>query len=377
MKGLLKDLDGDRKRWLCRVYLGMDGLGKRHYTSKTVRGTKADAQKELNLLLAEAQKQENVRPNRLTVEVFYPDWLASKKKISDNTRSQYEERVTADILPYFGKTMLKDITPQLVERWVTWMQRERAVSPRTIRYSATVLGMMMRTAFRWQLIPAIPTLGLELPEDPHTEMAVLTPDQMRAVLSASLGTYWHPFWSLLLTGGLRPQEALALDVSDLDGTRVSISKAVTVNEKDVAVVGPTKTKKSRRTVALPAETIAALHAHRREQRILGGLLFRNRDGGLWDMSKVRKAWKKACKAAEVPEVRLYDARHSHATALLALGANLKVVSERLGHASVKLTGDVYAHVLPEMDDRVAELMGTIIAKPVPAPEAVQATSAGR
>jgi integrase len=56
----------------------------------------------------------------------------------------------------------------------------------------------------------------------------------------------------------------------------------------------------------------------------------------------------------VPVIRLYDARHTNATTLLQAGENLKVVSERLGHASIQITADVYAHVLPEMDEGAAD-----------------------
>lgn len=352
-----------RNKWLLRWFVGRDGLGKRHYDSELFEGTHKQAQNALGDRAAARRINRHLRPGKQTVEEFYPDWLASKRGISAYTRSQYEARYDLDILPFFGKTNLRDVTPQLVAKWITWMQ-ERSLGPRTIQYSVGVLKQILRLAFQWQLIPNIPTDGVELPAQQLKQRDVLSPEEMRTLLdhSKATGDVYAPLWAVLLTGGLRPQEAIALTVADLVGARVSISKAVK-EENGKLVVGDTKTAKSRRTVALPQDTADLLRAHMRASGIIGGPIFLNRSGGYLDISKVRKAWRRACKAAGVPVVRLYDARHSHLTALLAAGVPLKVMSERAGHSSVKITGDIYSHVLPEMDDRAAQAMEALLTQP--------------
>jgi integrase len=370
------------RQWLLRWFVGRDGRGKRHYGSQMFEGTAKQAQQKVEELAGAARGQKHLRPNRQTVEDFYPDWLASKKKLSAYTRSQYEARYTQDVLPFFGKTLLKDVTPQLVARWVEWMQAERKLSARTIQYSTGVFKQIMTLAFRWQLIPSVPTDGVELPAQRHEEGAqqapeVLTPEQMRQLLDHSRDTAdpLFPLWSVLLNGGLRPQEAQALEVADLVGNRLTIRQAVKDDGNGGLVIGPTKTAKSRRTVQLPQEAAEALRAHLRARQYIGGLIFRNTAGGLTDLSKLRKLWRKACRSAGVPELNIYAARHSHATALLAAGVPLKVVSERLGHASVKITGDIYSHVLPEMDDRAAQAMEALLAaKPYTAAAAASGAS---
>lgn len=355
------------RKWLVRAFLGRDGLGKRHYTSKMVEGARREAEKELTNMLAEAGKNGHVNPNRLTVEAFYPDWLASKKGISKNTRSQYEERVKQDILPYLGKRLLKDLTPQLVQKWIAWLE-EKGHSPRTVQYSYGILKQLLRRAISWHLLANLPTEGVELPKPQGAEAAeqkapALSPAETQRLL-ASAGADDDPYralWLTLLTAGLRPQEAFALDAGDLQGSVLSISKAAVETAPGRYVVGPTKTKKSRRTVAVPGATATALREHLKAHGIIAGLIFRNSAGGILDISRVRRAWKKRCEAAGVPVLHLYAARHTHATALLAAGVPLKVVSERLGHASVKITGDIYSHVLPEMDDRAAKVMEAMLA----------------
>lgn len=357
---------------LIRWYVGEDGLGKRHYESEIVHGTDRQARLALADRIAARRLNKHLRPGKQTVEEFYPDWLASKRKISAYTRSQYEARYQLDILPFFGKTNLRDVTPQLIAKWIEWMQG-RELGPRTIQYSVGVLKQIVRLAFRWQLIPNVPTEGVELPQLAPKQQLVLAPEEIGTLLASSkaTGDVYAPLWAVLLTGGLRPQEALALDVADLVGSRLSISKAV-VEEHGKLIIGPTKTKGSRRTVALPDDTAAMVRAHIKERGIIGGLVFRNTAGGIVDISKLRKAWKKACKLAKVPEVNLYGARHSHITALVAAGVPLKVVSERAGHASVKITGDVYSHVLPEMDDRAARVMEELLAAPTQSQRSVKA-----
>ena len=122
-----------------------------------------------------------------------------------------------------------------------------------------------------------------------------------------------------------------------------------------------KTKESIRTVSLPRTTLEAFKTHRARQNaemLLAGeryqrqdFIFAGKTGAWLSPDNVRKRWKTLLKRAGLPKVRLYDTRHSHATALLTKGVNLAWVSERLGHTDVKMTKDVYAHVLPEAHRR--------------------------
>jgi integrase len=131
-----------------------------------------------------------------------------------------------------------------------------------------------------------------------------------------------------------------------------------------------KTKKSRRRVSLPPILIDALTAHRRQQAeamLASGesferndYIFPNKVGRPLDVNNVRDLFHKLCEAAEIRKIKLYGLRHTHATLLLAAGVHLKVVSERLGHSSIMLTGDVYSHVMPETETATAMTIDTLI-----------------
>jgi integrase len=74
----------------------------------------------------------------------------------------------------------------------------------------------------------------------------------------------------------------------------------------------------------------------------------------------KRSFKPLLEKAELPAIRLYDLRHTCATLLLLAGVAAKVVSERLGHASVTLTLDMYTHILPDMQQRAAEALHSVL-----------------
>lgn len=119
-----------------------------------------------------------------------------------------------------------------------------------------------------------------------------------------------------------------------------------------------------RRVDLPAFALDALNAHRRQslaEGTLGDAVFVAPDGNYLQPSNMRqRSFGKILARADVPEIRFHDLRHTCATMLLAAGENIKVVSERLGHSSVKMTLEVYAHVLPGMQKQAADTMQKLL-----------------
>jgi len=73
-----------------------------------------------------------------------------------------------------------------------------------------------------------------------------------------------------------------------------------------------------------------------------------------------RAFRRLVDTADVPRIRLHDLRHTHATHLLTTGANVKIVSERLGHASVAFTLDTYGHVMPGQQADAAAAVARLV-----------------
>jgi integrase len=131
-----------------------------------------------------------------------------------------------------------------------------------------------------------------------------------------------------------------------------------------------KTRMGKRSLALDPATLAALHEHKarqeQERAEVGsawtdsGLVFTRPDGAPLHPDLITDWFRRLAQAAGLPKIRLHDVRHSYATAALAAGIPAKVVSERLGHATVAITMDVYSHVIPGMDAQAANAVASLI-----------------
>lgn len=250
---------------------------------------------------------------------------------------------------------------------------------------------------KWQILFRNPADFVDLPRNEKKEMSALTAEQVGEFLKAAeasgacacnqkrrkLATDKKPelkpcrytaLFSLAITSGLRPGEYLGLQWPDIDLDRgtVMVRRALVPDSDGGWTFAEPKTKQSFRTVPLPPSVTRALVEHKRRQaaeHLAAGpeysnqqLVFATPTGEPLDIRNlVNRHFKKILEAAKLPNaVRLYDLRHSCATLLLAQGEHPKIVSERLGHASITLTLDTYSHVLPTMQQQAAERLESVL-----------------
>ena len=136
------------------------------------------------------------------------------------------------------------------------------------------------------------------------------------------------------------------------------------------IVSEPKTAKGRRSIALDPGTIEVLKAQAQRQLVDqaekaeawsdSGYVFTKETGEPWHPQMVSRAFAQAIAAAKLPEIRLHDLRHTHATLALQAGIHPKVVSERLGHATVSITLDTYSHAIPAMQEEAAALIAGLV-----------------
>src|SRR5207247_11105156 len=169
--------------------------------------------------------------------------------------------------------------------------------------------------------------------------------------------------------GMRRGETLVLRWADLDGsfTTAQVRRSLQVCGEGMAFVEP-KTRRSRRSVVLPAFLAPFLVRQKQDQEarraacpswVDTDLVIDGGQGGPRHPDTLSSGWYSFCKRSGLPHVRFHDLRHAHATLLLLSRVHPKVVSERLGHASVGITLDTYSHVLPSMQSEAAAAIDSL------------------
>jgi integrase len=369
---------GERS-WLVRVFAGRDSeTGKRQYQSKTIHGTKKDAQRYLTESLRDRDMGIVVEPETAGLGRYLDKWLetSAKPRLRAKTLEDYRQLLARYVRPELGGRPLAKIRPLEIQALYQGMQ-DRGLSARTVRYTHAVLHSALSQAVKWRMLAQNPAENVDLPRQQRTEMRVLTPDQTRLFLDAAKLDRLGTMFAVAVTTGLRPSEYLALKWSDIDfaTTTLSVSRTLEWMKGGGWQFQDTKRSGSRRTIGLQNSVCAMLQQHRLDQAKERsdaaeawqetGLVFTTRSGGPLDERNIaQENFARILTSAGLAPIRLYDLRHTAATNALGAGVSPKVVSEMLGHASVAFTLDVYAHVLPHMQKQAA---ATVEALLFPAP----------
>ncbi len=348
--------------WYIRIFLGRDANGKRKYFNKTIHGTKKDAQKYLTAKTREKDLGVFVEPASMPLNEFLDRWLEeiARNKLRARTFDNYESLLNCHVREKIGAKRLSDIQAYEVQKLYNDMKKTN-YSPKTIRHVHNVLSPAFKQAVKWKMLMQNPCDLCELPRMEKTEMMYFTPEQTAKFLDAAKDDKYFTTFLLAIETGMRPEEYLGLQWKDIDFKNevLSVRRALVVKKGGGFIFTEPKTKKSRRSIPISNTLIDALKSHRRnqlEERMKLGaeyetldLVFASEIGTpLLHGNLLRRHFKPIRDKANLPKIRLYDLRHTTATLLLSAGENPKVVSERLGHASIVLTLDTYSHVLPSM-----------------------------
>jgi integrase len=226
----------------------------------------------------------------------------------------------------------------------------------------------------FKLLTSNPARELKLPRRVKKEMKALSPEAAQAFLEECANDKHGLLLEFALITGMRPEEYLALTWRDMDlkkGTATIQRVLVRKRKGGGWSLQPPKTPRSRRCVPFPLYLAKQLESHKRvqnETRLKLGsawknnnLAFASETGTPLSLRNLqRRHFKPILERAKLENIRTYDLRHSCATLLLAAGENPKVVSERLGHASIVLTLDTYSHVLPTMQQAASDKLEKIL-----------------
>ncbi len=315
----------------------------------------------------------------MTVGDYLETWLAdyAKPNVAGKTFERYADIVRGHIRPALGHLMLQKLHPLHVQEFYSTALAEGrrdgrgGLSAQTVLHCHRILRGALNQAVRWQLLVRNPADAVVPPRPVRREMMALDETGTVLLLNAAKRSRLYGPIMLAVTTGLRRGEVLALRWTAIDLNRgtLSVREALEQTRDGLAFKQP-KTAKGRRIVDLPRIAIEELQTHKMEQAqqrlLLGpayedhGLVFPEPDGRPWAPDKLSSALAALVRRAGFTGLRLHDLRHTHATQLLKEGVHPKVVSERLGHATVAITLDTYSHVLPGIQRDAAERIDAAI-----------------
>jgi integrase len=340
------------------------------------------AEAELTRLLHALQTGSYIEPNRLTVGEFLDRWLQdyAKPSVSPKTFERYQSIITQHLKPALGRLPLPKLTPLAIQgSYTQWRESGRkkprktdppGLSENTILQHHHVLHKALQMAVRWQLISRNPADAVEPPKPQRREMRAIDEAQTAWALDfteAKKSELYVPILTAVATG-LRRGEILALRWQDIDAGAgiLSVRRSLEETKAGGLRFKDTKGKRSR-VVDVPPILMEALEAHHDRQnefrKVFGpdwvdnDLVFPREDGSPWEPDRFSSLYFDWIAKAGLKGVRFHDLRHSHASQLLRLGTHPKVISERLGHASVAFTLDTYAHVLPGLQREASDKVG--------------------
>ena len=254
------------------------------------------------------------------------------------------------------------ITPELVGEVVDGMRAELASA--TVRTNYGVLRAIMAKAVERDVIGRSPCRGVDLPRPDRREPQFLSIEELHRLADA-LDIEYRPMVYVAGVVGLRWSEVAGLRVGRLDFLRRTVTVAETLAEVEGGLTfAEPKSEASRRTVGVPSPIMdmLAVHLARRGRPRPDGLVFVSPDGEPLRASQFRRrVWAPAVAATGLEALTFHGLRHSAVGLMIELGAHPRVIQQRLGHASVRTTLDVYGRVLPEVDDRVTAGLGDLVA----------------
>lgn len=349
-----------RQRWIAEATIGYTPAGKR-ITKKGSGRTKTEAKNKLREVLRDHEDGVAITSANATVTDAVNDWLAyglngrSKGTVDKNTFL-----VNKHIIPVIGARKLRNLSAEDVDRWLA--DRATMLSTRSLREVYACLNRSVNRAMARDKVKRNVVALCTLPKGKEGRPSKsLTLDQAKTLLAAAAETRMYAYIVVSLLTGARTEElrALTWDHVDLDGKPDEdppVPPSIQV-WRSVRAGGDTKTRKSRRTLALPVRCVRALRQHQQRQDSAkkwagrdwkeNGIVFAGPNGEKRDAASVRRAFRRVTARAGLGsnEWTPRELRHSFVSLLSSNGVRLEDIADLCGHSGTTVTERVYRHQL--------------------------------
>jgi integrase len=355
---------------------------ERRRETKAGFATRKECVAAMNKVLVAVEQQSYTAPTKASVrEYLVKEWLpAVKATIRPTTYGSYLQHVECHIVPHIGSVKLQKLSGSQVNALYAKLAESGAkngrkgISPMTIHHVHACLHKACKDAVRWGHISRNPLDAADPPRkkgDGSKEMQTWTAEQLKAFLDSVKDDRLAALWHTIAMTGMRRGEALGLRWTDIDleNARLAVRRALIPTNREVVVSEP-KTAKGRRVIAIDPGTVEVLKGQAARQLdeqkqwdaawVDSAYVFTAENGAALDPESVTRYFRQAVAKSMLPPIRLHDLRHTHATLALQAGIHPKVVSERLGHATISITLDTYSHAIPAMQEEAATLIAELV-----------------
>src|SRR5690625_761527 len=375
-------------RWQLEVDLGSyvdpkTGKRKRNRKYKTITAKgRREANLELARFVAKVSDSSYYDPEKINfVEFVKNDWLpVAKDRLSHTTLDVYLTHLKLRILPAFQRLRIDQVRPKhiidflrnLKEDGMRMDGKPGKLSHATIRNNHRTLNNIFNYAKEIKLIKESPLEGVQPPREEHKEIEVYTLEETIKLLTALEKETDVPHWQIIIklaiTTGMRRSELFGLEFKhiDLDNKVIHVRQALTYSTRDGYQIHEIKkgsrSAKKRDIVLSDAliEPIEKLKLQRKTEQFAlkkddrwrkgkHDFVLCDETGKPFHPQSMANWWKRFLKRHKLKYINIHALRHTSATLLINEGVHPKIISERLGHADIKTTMNIYGHALKKAD----------------------------
>jgi integrase len=342
-----------------------DKDGSRKTIKESGFARKTDCKVAEAIARADWEKGNHINPSTLSFGEYITEWLKNKKDIGDKTRHTNNGHIKNHIAPAVGGIPLQKLTYEDIEYLVSEMQNKvqtngKKLADGTIRKVFNLVQTALRAAVKRELILKNPIDKLDTGSKPKPSKPKYDYWSVQEV-SIFLGNLKHRLKVLFILAiytGMRRGEILRLRWKDIN-----------FQTRQIRIL-KSKTDAGERSITTSQFVIKALQDHFNEvinDKAKYSDKYTDNDFVICDelgkpisTSNFHKFWTRKLAATGVRKIRFHDLRHTCASLMFSAGVHPKVVQEMLGHSSIKVTLDMYSHMMPNMQADAATVMENLL-----------------
>lgn len=349
------------------IDIGRDPVTKKR-KQKRVSGFTSEkkARAAMNEMIVELNRGGYVEPTTETLGDYLDNWLEHKRKrVVHSTYLHYKGNINNHIKPAIGDIRVHELNARQVQRFYDSLL-DNKLSERSVHHIHRILSNALDYGAKLGDINKNVAKAAEPARVRKKEMEYWPIESLSKFINDTRNEKFFIAWYIASFTGMRQGEVLGLkwDCIDFSNKRIYVKRSLKRSEENNYHIADLKNNSSYRSISISDSDVFELKKHLNEQKrikmnagdsyIDNNLVVATGIGTHVLPSNLGRAFRRAIKRSKVNRIRFHDLRHTHASMLFALGVHPKIVQERLGHSSIQVTLDTYSHMLPNMQEAVAE-----------------------